>query len=67
MAQAELDELQSAAKKSDNLAGWESVRRNSGAYEDALNRKNNALLVMEQTNSDYEEAVQNLKIKKGLW
>ncbi len=69
LAQAELDELQSAAKeKSDNLA-WleERTQEQREAYEDALNRKNNALLVMEQTSSDYEEAVQEFEDQKEAY
>ncbi len=58
-AQAELDDLRSVRKeKSDDLAWLEGrTREQQEAYEDALNRKNNALLVMEQTGRDYAAAV----------
>ncbi|HHU07447.1 MAG TPA: peptidoglycan DD-metalloendopeptidase family protein [Clostridiaceae bacterium] len=69
LAQAELDELQSAAKeKSDKLA-WleERTQEQQEAYEETLTRKNNALLVMEHTSNDYEAAVQEFEDQKQAY
>ncbi len=58
-SQKELDQLKSSTQeKSKDLAWLEKrTKEQQEAYEEALTRKNNALLIMEQTSMEYEAAV----------
>lgn len=68
-SQSELKKLKNLADKRSGDLAWlnQRTKDQQKAYEDALRRKDSALIVMEQTTSEYEAAVQEFEDQKEIY